>query len=91
MEIAEIMDKAKEAVEKLQSDAGLMDNFKSDPIKTIEGLIGIDLPDEQLKNIADMVKAKLDPCLLYTSNHLNTQCSIYKNIFNNFLGGYKNA
>ena len=38
-----------------------MDNFKSDPIKTIEGLIGIDLPDEQLKNIADMVKAKLDP------------------------------
>ncbi len=61
MEIAEIMNKAKEAVEKLQSDDGLMDNFKSDPIKTIEGLIGIDLPDEQLKNIADMVKAKLDP------------------------------
>lgn len=61
MEIAEIMDKAKEAVEKLQSDDGLMDNFKSDPIKTIEGLIGIDLPDEQLKNIADMVRAKLDP------------------------------
>ena len=61
MEIAEIMDKVKEAVEKLQSDDRLMDNFKSDPIKTIEGLIGIDLPDEQLKNIADMVKAKLDP------------------------------
>ena len=61
MEIAEIMDKVKEAVEKLQSDDGLMDNFKSDPIKTIEGLIGIDLPDEQLKNIADMGKAKLDP------------------------------
>ena len=61
MEIAEIMDKVKEAVEKLQSDDGLMDNFKSYPIKTIEGLIGIDLPDEQLKNIADMVKAKLDP------------------------------
>ena len=61
MEIAEIMDKVKEAVEKLQSDDGLMDNFKSDPIKTVEGLIGIDLPDEQLKNIADMVKAKLDP------------------------------
>ena len=55
------MDKVKEAVEKLQSDDGLMDNFGSDPIKTIEGLIGIDLPDEQLKNIADMVKAKLDP------------------------------
>ena len=36
MEIAEIMDKVKEAVEKLQSDDGLMDNFKSDPIKTIE-------------------------------------------------------
>ena len=61
MEIAVIMDKVKEAVEKIQSDDGLMDNFKSDPIKTIEGLIGIDLPDEQLKNIADMVKAKLDP------------------------------
>ena len=61
MEIAEIMDKIKEAVEKLKSDEGLMDSFKSDPVKTVENLIGIDLPDEQLKNITDMIKATLDP------------------------------
>ncbi len=45
---------------KLQGDDGLLANFKAEPIKTIEGLIGIDLPDEQLEAVVKGVMAKID-------------------------------
>ena len=48
-----------ELVEKLKSDDGLMANFKEEPIKTIEGLLGIDLPDEKLEALVDGIKAKI--------------------------------
>lgn len=51
--------KAEEAVKKLQADPTLLKSFQSDPIKTIEKLLGIDLPDEQLKPLVTAVKAKL--------------------------------
>ena len=57
------MDKIKEKIEeivaKLKGDDKLMEKFKSDPIKTIEGVIGIDLPDDMIKKVVDGVKAKL--------------------------------
>ena len=36
-----------------------MADFKKDPIKAIEKLIGVDLPDDQVKSIVDGVKAKI--------------------------------
>jgi len=54
-----IKDKIEELVEKIKSDDGLMKKFASDPIKTVEGLIGVNLPDEQIKNIVDGIKAKI--------------------------------
>jgi hypothetical protein len=55
----DIKAKIEELVNKIKSDDGLMSKFKSDPIKTVEGLIGIDLPDDQIKKIVDGVKAKI--------------------------------
>ena len=55
----DIKAKIDELVKKIKSDDGLMKKFKDNPIKTIEGLIGIDLPDDQIKNIADGIKAKI--------------------------------
>lgn len=55
----DIKEKIEELVQKLKSDDGLMAKFKEDPIKTIEGLIGIDLPDEKLGAIVDGIKAKI--------------------------------
>ena len=55
----DIKAKIEELVKKIKSDDNLMSNFKSNPIKTIEGLIGIDLPDDQLKSIVDGIKAKI--------------------------------
>ena len=44
---------------KIKGNPDVLANFKADPIKTVEGILGIDLPDEQLKSIADGLKAKL--------------------------------
>ena len=39
------------AVKKLQSDEELMAQFKSDPIKALEKLMGVDLPDDLIEKI----------------------------------------
>ena len=51
--------KIDELVGKLQKDPALLKSFQSDPIKTVEKLVGIDLPDEQLKPLVAGIKTKL--------------------------------
>ncbi len=51
--------KIEEAVKKLQSDPALLQKFQKDPIKAIETLFGVDLPDEQLKPLVAGIQAKL--------------------------------
>ena len=55
----DIKGKIDEIVKKLKSDKNLMSNFTKDPISTVEGLIGVDLPNDQVAKIADGIKAKL--------------------------------
>ena len=55
----DIKAKAEEIVEKLKKDPALLKRVQDDPIKTLETLTGIDLPDEQLKPVVAAVKAKL--------------------------------
>lgn len=55
-----IKEKIEEIVAKFKNDPELLKKFKEDPIKTIEGIIGVDLPDEQIKGIVDGVKAKFE-------------------------------
>ena len=55
----DIKAKITELVEKIQKDPKTLEKFKKDPIATVEGLLGIDLPDEQIKAVADGVKAKI--------------------------------
>ena len=54
-----IKDKIEDIVEKIKKDPKLLQKFKDEPIKTVEGLIGIDLPDDQIEKIVDAVKAKI--------------------------------
>ena len=56
----DIKAKIEEFVEKIKGDKDLLASFKSDPIKTVEKLLGIDLPDEQVKKIVDGIKVKLN-------------------------------
>ena len=56
----DIKAKINELVDKIKSDDSLMADFKKDPIKAIEKLIGVDLPDDQIEAVIDGIKTKLD-------------------------------
>lgn len=51
--------KVEELVGKIQKDPATLKSFQDDPIKTVEKLTGVDLPDEQLKPLVAGIKAKL--------------------------------
>ena len=55
-----IKDKIEDIVEKIKKDPKLLQKFKDEPIKPVDGLIGIDLPDDQIEKIVDAVKAKIN-------------------------------
>lgn len=55
----DIKGKIEELAKKIQGDAGLYKSFQSDPIKTVEKLLGVDLPDDKLQPIVTGLKAKL--------------------------------
>ena len=54
-----IKEKINEIVEKIKTDKDIAKKFKADPITTVEGLIGIDLPNDQVNDVVDAIKAKL--------------------------------
>ena len=49
-----------DVLSKLSADKTLKEKFLKDPVKVIEDLTGIDLPDDQIKAVVDGVKAKLN-------------------------------
>ena len=55
----DIKAKIEEVVKKLTSDKNLMAKFERNPVSVIEQLIGIDLPDEQINQLVDGIKAKI--------------------------------
>jgi hypothetical protein len=55
----DIKKKVDQIVAKLKADPSLMANFKNDPVKTIEGISGIDIPDGMEDKIVTGVKAAL--------------------------------
>ena len=56
----DIKKKVEELVEKIQKNPKLLKEFKEDPVKVVEELTGLDLPDDDIKKLAELVKAKID-------------------------------
>lgn len=56
----DIKAKAEELVNKIKNDPKMLAKFKEDPIAAVEELIGIDLPDDQIKQVAELVKARIN-------------------------------
>ena len=56
----DIKGKITEIVDKVKNDKDFAGKFKSDPISAVEGVIGVDLPNDQIEKIVDGVKAKID-------------------------------
>lgn len=55
----DIQGKINEIVAKVKGDKDFASKFSSDPVKAVESVIGVDLPDDQIKPLLDGVKAKL--------------------------------
>lgn len=56
----DIKAKIDEVVNKVKSDKNFAEKFKSEPIKAVEEVLGVDLPDDVINNIIDGVKAKVN-------------------------------
>lgn len=56
----DIKAKIEELTDKVKNDKIVAENFKKDPVKTVEGLIGVDLPDDQLEKVVEGIKAKVN-------------------------------
>ncbi|MDE7365446.1 MAG: hypothetical protein K2N27_11335 [Ruminococcus sp.] len=55
----DIKAKIDEIVSKVKNDKDFSRNFKENPTKAIESIIGVDLPDEEINKIVSGIKAKL--------------------------------
>lgn len=55
----QIKEKIEEITEKIKADDNLLENFKNEPVKTIEKLLDIDLPDDMIEKLIDGIKAKI--------------------------------
>ena len=55
----DIKEKIEELVEKIKKNPAMLKKFKENPVKVVEELVGIDLPDEMVEKVVDGVKAKI--------------------------------
>lgn len=56
----DIKAKIEEIVNKVKSDEGFANKFKSEPVKAVEEVLGVDLPDDQISKVVEGVKAKVN-------------------------------
>ena len=54
-----IKEKIDELVSKIKNDKSLGDKFQKDPVGTVEGLLGVDLPNDQIEKLVEGIKAKI--------------------------------
>lgn len=55
----DIMEKVEELVKKITSSKDLKAQFEKNPVAVLEKLIGVDLPDDQVEQLVDAIKAKI--------------------------------
>ncbi len=55
----DIKAKIEEIVNKVKNDKDFAAKFTSDPVKAVEGVLGIDLPDDQINALIEGVRSKI--------------------------------
>ena len=55
----DIKAKIEELVEKIKKNPALLKKFNTEPVKVVEELVGIDLPDEIIEKVVDGIKAQI--------------------------------
>jgi len=71
----DIKEKIEELVEKISKDEKLQKQFMDDPVKALEKLLDVDLPDDVIEKIIDGVKAKL------TVDKISDAVGMFKKLF----------
>lgn len=56
----DIKELAEKAVETIKGDDNLLESFKENPVKVVEKILNVDLPDEILEKIVEIVKTKIN-------------------------------
>lgn len=56
----DIKAKIEELVEKIKADKNILAKFQKDPVTTVEELLGIDLPNDQVEKLVEGIKAKIN-------------------------------
>lgn len=51
--------KIEEIVEKIKADKDFAAKFAKEPVKALESILGVDLPDDQINALIEGVKAKV--------------------------------
>ena len=55
----DLKEKMEAMIEEFKKNPNLKEEFEKEPVKVIEKLIGVDLPDDIVEKIIDGVKAKM--------------------------------
>lgn len=55
----DIKEQINSVVEKVTKDEAFKEQFTKEPIKAVESVIGVDLPDDVINNVIEGVKAKI--------------------------------
>jgi len=72
----DIKEQVTKAVEKITKDKKLQEQFKTEPAKALENVLGVDLPDEIVDQVIKGVKAKL------TTDKVSDAVDSLKDLFN---------
>ena len=71
----DIKEQITKVVERITKDKNLQEQFQKEPVKALENVLGVDLPDEIVEQIINGVKAKL------TADKVSDAVDSIKNLF----------
>jgi len=71
----DIKEQVSKIVEEVSHNPNLKEQFEKEPVKVVEKMIGIDLPDDVVTKIVDGVKAKI------TMDHVSKAADTLKGMF----------
>lgn len=72
----DIKEQIKKAVDSISKDKKLQEQFQKEPVKALESVLGVDLPDDVIDQVIQGVKAKL------TVDNVSGAVDALKGLFN---------
>ncbi len=72
----DIKEQIKKAVDSITKDKKLQEQFQKEPVKALESILGVDLPDDVINQVIQGVKAKL------TVENVSDAVDALKGLFN---------